>query len=197
MLTRLQVEITADWDKRGYTTDPPRYVPFDVWSLVIRLRCAAPIRVVTLFAEGEHLHWANERGSPGAADHALSARFAPKDWLHSDDVQLSFGAGRTWLTDGDLKLDPRPLVRLDRSEALTGRPVVVATAERFGIALGIIAFAEEDTERRRQGRWRVKPPLSAALPAGLQGLASGHQSGRTGGGQPLRTVAGDCAHPLP
>lgn len=178
MLTRLKVEITTGWHEREYTTDPPRYVPFRVWSLVIRLHCAAPIRLVTLFAEGEQLHWANERSSPGATDHELSARFNPKDWLRSDDVHLSFGAGRTWLTDPDLKRDPRPLVRLDCGGTETGRAFTVATAERFAITLGMIAFAEEDTEKRRQGRWRVRPHLSAALPAGLQGLTGGRQTGR-------------------
>lgn len=177
MLTRLELEIMADWHEREYTTDPPRYVPFSVWSLDVRIRCAAPLRIVTLFTEGEQLHWANRRSPPGATDHQLSARFGPEDWLHSDDVQLSFGAGRTWLTDPDLKRDPRPLLRLDCAGTETGRPFTVATAERFAITLGMIAFAEEDTERRRQGRWRVRPNLSAALPAGLQGLTSGHQSG--------------------
>jgi hypothetical protein len=179
MLTGLQIEIAADWRRRGYTTDPPRYAPFDVWSLVVTLRCAEPIRVATLFAEGRQLHWANEPASAGAGDHQLSARFAPKDWLRSDDVQLSFGAaGRTWLTDPDLKADPRPLVRLEGREAATGRPAILARLERFGIALGAIAFAREDTEGRRNGRWRVRPHLSATLPAELQGLASGHQSGQ-------------------
>lgn len=179
MLRGVQVEIAADWHKRGYTTDPPRYVPFEIWSLVIRLRCAVPIRVVTLFTEDEDLHWANERGPRGATDHELSARFNPKNWLRSDDVHLSFGgAGRTWLTDPELKLDPRPLVRLGGGGAVTGRPAIVATAECFAITLGIIAFSEEDTERRRQGRWRVRPHLAAALPAELQGLTSGRQSGR-------------------
>lgn len=177
MLTRVQVEIAAEWQKRGYTTDPPRYVPFEIWSLVIRLRCPAPIRVVTLFGEGDLLCWANERNSPGATDHRLSARFAPKDWLHSDDVHLSFGGGGTWLTDPELKLDPRPLVRLGCAETATGRPAIVAEIERFAVTLGMIAFAEEDIERRRSGRWRVRPHLSAALPAELQGLTGGRQRG--------------------
>lgn len=177
MLTSLPVEIEAGWRSRRYTTDPPRYVPFDVWTLVVTLRCAAPIRVAALFAEGDKLCWTNRRSPPGAIDHELSARFGPNDWLGSDEVHLSFDGAGAWLTDSELKLDPRPLVRLERAEAVTGRPAIVATIPRFGIAFGAIAFAQEDTERRRQGRWRVRPRLSSELPPELQGLTSGYQSG--------------------
>jgi hypothetical protein len=175
-LTHADLEITADWEKREYTTDPPRYIPYSVWSLRFGVICKVPIRVVRLLTSGGVARWGMDGGHEKSARRSLVARFHPNDWLHSDEVHVSFGSA-VWVKDTDLKLDPRPLVQVHESHPVTGDSVTLAEIPRLGIRFEIIAFAHGDTEDRRRSRWRVRPRHEQQLPSQLQGLTSGYQSG--------------------
>ena len=43
-LVRAEIGIATEWRDREYTSDPPRYVPFLVWSLHFQITCEIPIR---------------------------------------------------------------------------------------------------------------------------------------------------------
>ena len=92
--------------------------------------------------------------------------FFPFDYSVSDRVAISFGEQRRIMKDGELKADPRPLVRLRLpARALSGALLPVCEVPRHGIALSLMVFAEKDTERRRHDRWRVRLRLGEALPS--------------------------------
>jgi hypothetical protein len=176
-LKRLQLEVSSAWQRRQYTTDPPRYVPFDVWSLVIKLACAEPIRVVRLLTVGRELRWGMDGGPERSTVRTLRVRFHPNDWLHSNQVHMSFEQAAVSIDDADLKADPRKHVEIRTGDAVTGESTLVATLPRLGVSFSVIAFAHDDTETRRLERWRVHPRFKDQLPRQLRDLASGHQSG--------------------
>jgi hypothetical protein len=175
-LARAELAITAEWRRRDYTTDPPRYIPFRVWSLDFGITCEVPIRVVRLLTFGDVVRWGMDGGQERAARRSLTATFHPKDWLHSDEVHVVFGSA-VWVDDANLKADPRPLVQVQNPEAVTGEVVTLAAALDLGIRFGILAFAHEDTEDRRLSKWRVAPRHKEQLPRHLRDLTSGYQSG--------------------
>jgi hypothetical protein len=177
-LTRAELAVSAEWHGREYTTDPPRYVPFTVWSLRFELSCEVPIRVAHLFTLDGTVCWGMCDGDEIERSISLGARFHPTDWLRSDEVHLTFASGYgAYVTDPALKADPRPLVEVANLQAATGEVTELAAMPRHGIALAAIAFARDDTETRRLQRWRVRPRLKPQLPEHLHGLVSGRQSG--------------------
>jgi hypothetical protein len=175
-LARAELVITAEWRKREYRTDPPRYIPFSVWSLHFDVTCDAPIRVVRLLTVGNVVRWGMDGGHEKTTRRPLTATFHPKDWLHSDEIHVMFGSA-AWVEDANLKADPRPLVDVQNPESVTGEAVTLAVTRGLGIRLGMIAFAHEDTEDRRLSKWRVAPRHKEQLPHNLQDLTSGYQSG--------------------
>jgi hypothetical protein len=174
--------LSAEWEGREYTTDPPRYTAFTVWSLNFKFSCALPIRLAhVLSVDGEHRWGLVDYGSERDTVRSLGARFQPTDWLRSDEVHLSFGDDGLYAVDADLKRDPRSSVHLGPFEnTQTGTLVPLATVPRQAITLGAIAFAHDDTEDRRGDRWRVKPAVD--LPPHLLGLASGKRAGTSATG---------------
>ena len=172
MLAETPFDITAEWSRRGYTTDPPRYVPFDIWSLKFTVECDPAVRFVTLFSVGPALGWHNVADREGRE---FSVRFAPRNSLHSDDLFMQFGYHQTWVTDRSFKEDPRPHVELGAGQGVTGKVVTLGSIPRFDVRFEIIGFARGDTETRRNHRWRVKPQHEDSLPERLRALTSGRQ----------------------
>lgn len=172
MLAALPFDLRAEWTSHRYTTDPPRYVPFDVWSLRFSVQCDPTLRFVTLFSAGPALGWHNVADREGRE---FTVRFAPRNWLNSDDLFMQFGYHQTWVTDRALKEDPRQHVELGAGQGFTGEIVTLASLPRFDIRFEIIGFARRDTETRRNHRWRVKPRHEDDLPERLRPLTSGHQ----------------------
>jgi hypothetical protein len=107
----------------------------------------------------------------------VSARFQPNDWLRSNEVHISFGPS-TWVADDPLKKDPREHVRLLDSEAATGEVARLAHVAQHDLTLSVIAFAVDDIQDRRLGKWRVHPDRKSHLPPHLEALTSGRQSGQ-------------------
>lgn len=176
-LTRVPLRLASDWRSKTVTTDPPRYTPHQEWSVALTLAASTPIRVAVFLDDGREIAWGLS-ADPSSTEPELRASFFPYDWSQSDDVQVNFGWQRRTVTDAALKNDPREIVRLTSPDAATtGTVVCLAELPSHGIALSAMAIAETDTERRREGRWRLKPELAAALPEHLRPLASGHQSG--------------------
>jgi phosphatidylserine/phosphatidylglycerophosphate/cardiolipin synthase-like enzyme len=171
---RAELQVSKEWRGREYTTDPPRYVPYTVWTLGFELTCELPFRVVCLLEHGNVVRW----GLRGLAEGSLevSARFHPNNWLRSSDVHISFGPS-TWVTDELLKQDPRTEVQLLEPEAATGEVARLAQLPRHDITLSVIGFVVDDTEDRRLDKWRVHPDLKPHLPPHLEALTSGRQSG--------------------
>jgi hypothetical protein len=108
----------------------------------------------------------------------ISLHFFPYHRTPDDRVQISFGLRRVTVTDPELKADPRPQANLLLpAVATTGQVIPVCEVRRHHVRVGVFAIADRDTERRRLGRWGVKPQLANALPADLAPLVSGRQSG--------------------
>ena len=171
-VTRFPLEVAAEWVSKTVTTDPPRLTPHDEWSLVVVLRADAPFRLVSLHRSPRELYW---RLRPGAPSTEIDARvlFVPRDWSKSDLVHVD----RWLVSDEAMKLDPRAHVIVAAPKtATTGDVIPLCEVPRHRIEVAALALAAEDTEDRREHRWRVRPRLAHELPNGLEQLASGHQS---------------------
>jgi hypothetical protein len=178
-LTRVPMEIEVAWVGKTVTTDPPRLTPHEEWSLRAELTARVPIRVAALMYLPTEVEWGLR--PEHASDHAeIWLSFFSEAWSTSDRVQINFAWRRITVTDPDLKADPRPFanVVVPRS-ATTGEVVPICVISKHAITVAVFALAEQDTERRRMDRWRVRRRLADSLPGELIGLASGDQSGRT------------------
>jgi hypothetical protein len=88
LLTRAELQITTQWQAREYTTDPPRYTPYTVWSLECRVGCDTPIRVAHLLRIKDVVRWGLDGEGTAVS---VVGRFQPADWMHSDAVHVGFG----------------------------------------------------------------------------------------------------------
>ena len=174
---RVPITIEAEWRSKTVTTDPPRYTPHLEWVVGFTLTAAEPLRAAVFIEDAEEVAWGL------VADNAskslpVEIKFFPYDWTNSDDVQVSFAWQRCRVTDRALKEDPREVVSVVASRrAETGVVVEVATLASHGLTFAVLALAERDTERRREGRWRLKVEASELVDPQVEALASGHQSG--------------------
>jgi hypothetical protein len=176
-LERLRLGLSAEWSSKTVTTDPPRYVPHEVWSLTVQVAAESSFRVAHILRCEQRLSWGLSRRLP-ATRFTLGVRFSPHAWKTSDGVQINFGGRRVTVTDPVLKEDPRGSVAVTLPEtAETGGLIPVCEVPEHGISVVVLGIAERDTEERRNERWRVRPRLASRLPAGLEPLASGYQSG--------------------
>jgi hypothetical protein len=176
-LIRVPCALSIEWRSKTVTTDPPRYTPHTEWSLCVTLAAPTPVRVAVFISDGAQTFWGLEPNEP-AAETRVTAKFFPANWNKSDEVGITLGWQRIAVTDAALKEDPRRAVTLLA-------PASVTTGEIFGVVelpahdvrLASLAVAEEDTERRRLDRWRIKPGLAESLPRLALPLTSGKQNG--------------------
>jgi hypothetical protein len=176
-LTRLPLAIETEWRSRTVTTDPPRYTPHEEWALGFALVASDPVRVVVFIDGPEEIAWGLVASEPESATR-VEVKFFPYDWSKSNDVQISFEWQRRTVTDRTLKEDPRSAVTVVApASATTGAVIPVVELPSHSLTLSLLALAEGDTEKRREGRWRLKPALADSLPTYGNALASGHQSG--------------------
>lgn len=177
--TRTPLTIESAWQSKTVTTNAPIYTPHLEWALAFTLTAAEALRLVVLIEAPYGVSWGLVARGPTTGVKA-TATFAPYAWASSDDVQVRFEWQRAGVTDPQLKEDPRQVVNVvapRRTE--TASRIPVAALPSHGLTLAVIALAERDTERRREGRWRLKPALAEAVDWwGSAVLASGHQSGR-------------------
>jgi hypothetical protein len=123
------------------------------------------------------VQWGLVARTPSATP-TLEAKFAPYDWGKSDDVQVRFEWARLRVSDPQLKDDPRRVVTaVAATEGETAARIPVAKLHSHDLTLAVMAFAEQDTERRRQGRWRLRPAAAEAVTPLGSLLASGRQHG--------------------
>jgi hypothetical protein len=178
-LTQLPLAIDTEWLSKTVTTDPPRYTPHLEWTLRFALAATDPLRAVVFIQTPAEVTWGLMATDP-ANTPWLEVKFFPYDWAKSDDVQISFEWQRVAVTDRKLKEDPRTAATVVApKEATTGVVVPVVELPNHVLTLSLLALAEQDTENRREGRWRLKPALAHSLPSYGDALASGHQSGAT------------------
>jgi hypothetical protein len=176
-LEHLRLELSAEWASKTVTTDPPRYIPHQEWRLMLQLTSTSPLRVIHVLRRAKQLSWGLGPESP-TTDLALAVDFFPQDWKSSDGVQINFGWRSMAVTDRSLKEDPHTQVAVTLPNAAeTGRLVNVCELPAHGISVEMLVIAAGDTEPRRNDRWRVRPDLASHLPAGLEPVATGHQSG--------------------
>jgi hypothetical protein len=176
-MTRVPVDLSAEWIPKTVTTDPPRLTPHQEWRLLVRVAAPTPIRVAVLMCLPTEAQWGLR---PEAASELIeiSLDFFPHDWSTSDRVQINFGWRRITVTDPDLKADPRRFADVVLpDEATTGQMIPVCEISSHAIEVGLVALAQQDTEARRLDRWRLRPQLLDALPPNLAMLADGRQSG--------------------
>lgn len=178
-LTRVPLQVSVDWLSKIVTIDPPRYTPHTEWSLALTLAASTPVRVAVFLRCGRETAWGLS-SNPASTEPTLRAEFFPHAWTRSDDVQINFGWQRITVTDAGLKHDPRTRVMVAAPPTVeTGEVFTVAEVPAHEIVLEALAIVEDDTERRRQDRWRIKPEFSATLSDSLIPLTSGRQSGVT------------------
>jgi len=177
MLTRLPLSLSSEWRSKVVTTLPPEYREHLEWTLVLRLACESPMRLVSLLRDAAGMSWHLCADPPSTAAELLLSFFL-SDWEGSDEVQVNFAGGRITVEDAALKRDPRAHVDVKApTAATTGAVVSLAGLAAHRLWVSAIALAEADTQRRRMHRWRVRPQLAAALPEQLASLASGAQAG--------------------
>jgi hypothetical protein len=173
----MPVAVSAGWSSTPVTTDPPRPAEHLEWQAAFTLRAAGPMRAAALLAHGGETQWVLQTHEP-AAELELSAAFSPWRWRTSEAVQINFEGRRIRVTDAALKQDARDVASITAPQsARTGDVTSVLHLPGHAITLAFIAFAEDDTEIRRLGRWRVKPAAVAQLSEYLAPLASGYQTG--------------------
>jgi hypothetical protein len=176
-LTRIPLAIESEWQSKTVTTDPPVYTPHLEWALTFTMTAAQPLRLAVILEAPPTIAWglvADELSTSACA----TAKFFPYDRSKSDEVQVNFEFQRASVADSRLKEDPRQVVSVvapGRGE--TGSHIPVAALPSHGLTLAVIALAEHDTERRREGRWRLKPAFAEAVEKHGAVLASGHQHG--------------------
>jgi hypothetical protein len=176
-LEHLRLELSAEWSSKTVTTDPPRYIPHEEWCLTVQLAAESSFRVAHILRCEQQLSWGLSPKVP-ATRFTLAVNFFPHAWKTSDGVQINFGWRRVTVTDPALKEDPRTSVAVTLpATAETGSLVPVCEVPEHGISVVVLGIASQDTEERRNDRWRVRPDLASHLPAGLEPLATGHQSG--------------------
>jgi hypothetical protein len=173
----IPVGVAVAWHSKAVTTDPPRLAEHLEWQAVFTLTAPAPIRAVALLERGGETHWGLRPEAP-ARELELCARFFPWRWRTSDAVQIGFEGRRTRVTDRALKQNAREVAEIVAPATAQTRELAhVMRLPAHAIALAFLAFAEEDTETTRLGRWRLSRAVAAELPARLAPLASGYQSG--------------------
>jgi hypothetical protein len=176
-LIRVPRAVSLEWRSKIVTTDPPRYPEHKEWSLRVNLAAATPIRVGVFLSRGARTSWGLQPHEP-SAETCLRVHFFPWSWNQSDDVQITLGGQRTVVTDAALKEDPRSVVRLLAAASVTtGEIFDVVELPAHRVRLAALAVAGEDTERRRQDRWLIKPSLAESLPPLGIPLTSGRQTG--------------------
>ncbi len=176
-LTRAPLVASFAWIDKTVTTDPPRYVAHLEWSLAVHVTSPTPLRPAVLVTHAGETSWGLVAAAP-STDLALRVAFFPHDWSTSDVVQVSFEWQRVAVTDARLKEDPRGAVEVRLPpRPISGEPIPVVAVPDHDLELAVLVLAEQDTESRRMGRWRIKPALATELPEDLMPLASGHQHG--------------------
>jgi hypothetical protein len=176
-LTRLPLDLSAAWQSKTVTTDPPRLTPHDEWALTVRLAAKSPFRVAVMLDLPSRVHWGLRPDEPSEVAE-IRLNFFPHGWSTSDRVQINFGWQRVTVTDPELKADPRPHADVTLpANAKTGEVIPICEVRKHGITLAVLALAQQDTEARRQDRWRLHPQLAEALPSDLAVLATGRQHG--------------------
>jgi len=176
-LTRVPLSLSVVWHGKTVATDQPRYPKHREWWLDVIATAPSPVCIASFLDQRGSVSWSLMPG-PAATENRLTANFFPHDWVGSDTVQIAFGGQRLTVSDDSLKRDPRSSVHVAvPSVAETGVLIEIAKIGTLGITLSILAVAEQDTERRRLDRWRIKPLFQASLPAMVVPLTSGHQSG--------------------
>src|SRR5688572_15041497 len=131
--TRADLKVVANWESREYTTDPPRYTPYSVWTLNFRFSAAIPIRLTHVLTVEDGHRWALEDYTPTRSQERwLGLTFRPQDWLSSDDVGVTVSSGASLcVTDSELKRDPRVGVEVGSFEtAQTGELTRLADVPR-------------------------------------------------------------------
>jgi hypothetical protein len=174
---RIPLTIDSEWQSKTVTTDAPRYIPHLEWSLVFSLAAAEPIRLAVFIEDSREVSW-GVVNRDAATKAQAEVKFFPYDWSRSDAVQVNFEWQRRRVADALLKSDPRQKVAtVAPRKAETGDVIPLVALPSHDLTLALVAFAESDTQRRREGRWRLKPELGEALEPYGAVLASGHQNG--------------------
>jgi hypothetical protein len=173
----MPIRATCEWQTKVVTTDPPKLIPHDEFSLNVELRADEPFRVVSLSSRGNWLGWNMGRTQPSTViNHRIN--FMPYSWKTNDAVTVSHGFLRAGVNDAELKRDPRPLTLTPVPRLFeSGQQITICEIPRHDVHLSIIVIAGEDTERRRGDRWRVRPRSWDGLPTEIQGLVGGRMNG--------------------
>jgi hypothetical protein len=184
-LATLPVRGASRWVSKIVTTNPPKYIPHEEYSLVFAFECSVPVLPVPILMDGPTGLFVKSWRSAAKCEWELHLAFMPYDWTTSDAIQICLVAGniggpRTQVEDPEFKKDPRrfvvPKIAEGRSVS-TGCVLNLATITvGRGIAAKVIFVAKSDTDRRR-GRWHLKQEFFPTLPQDLQFLASGDTTG--------------------
>lgn len=176
-LTRIPYTLTVEWRCRIVTTRPPVYVPHEEWDLFVTVRTTAPLRLAGILRYPGGFEWhLHDDLVTDSGEQRLYIR--PHDWEGSEDMWVSWFFGQTCFPDEALKHDPRGAVKvLVPPRAMTSDLVPVAELPNQKLSFELIAFAVEDTQKRRMDRWRVRPALVHALSPDLVPLTSGRRWG--------------------
>jgi hypothetical protein len=152
-------------------------MPHEEWRLSLDIEAAAPIYAAVLWYLDDDVSWGLWQYQPSERIQ-LPLHFFAYDSRTSDEMHLSFGWRRITLTDARLKADPpNQTTVLAPPHGATGEIIPVCKLRNHPVTAAVFAVASDDAEPRRRHRWRVRPELSADLPAALTALSSGHQSG--------------------
>ena len=184
-LTAVPVDASARWVAKTVTTDPPKYLPHEEWTLEWTICAGVPVLVIPCLDDGDCRHWARGSRSTAKASVTLSLKFMPHDWRNSNAVRVVLSspeaAPQTDRDDVALKADPRPLVRRGGDEAgrfSTGQLISLAEiAARPPLVARALMVCASDTESARNGRWRFKGRLGLTATSDLPFLAGGLQCG--------------------
>jgi hypothetical protein len=143
----IPLTVSAEWETRHWTTDPPRYHPHTGWEVIVRVNASEPLRAA--IASGPFPAYRLARQTAG-----------------EDEVVL-----RVW---GMSENEPSPAERTDPWLTL-GPPVVGATTWQV-IALDnetkVLVFPRRDTTSRAKGRWIVRHDLQLELPPEFAALTT-------------------------
>jgi hypothetical protein len=177
-LTRTHLEVSAEWETNVVATRPPVLEKHEEHSLVVRLAADSAVVYALMLETTDRVLFSRERVAAASARLDERLHFFPRDWDDSDEVQISFGANRLWVTSPELKEDPRSVVAVSSFDrATTGSVVEVATLRSpFLVRVQIFTALRSEVLVTRS-RWRVAPERFADLPEAARFLSSGRQSG--------------------
>lgn len=155
--TKIPVAIGATCVSRFWTTNPPRYDPHTDWTVHVSISSDTSLRLARLVGN----------------DHGWSV-----------DKSSERGCEFTFAIGNATEVEPTPIERTDPWRALgISAPVAATTWSVIPLSkfsdgqpqVALLAFARQDTETLRGGRWRLRETLWPFLPIDSDALRQGQR----------------------